>query len=451
MNAKLIGVTTVLLLTTFFTNLNAEIVLESLSVLDLETAQKKAMEENPTLTASADRVAQATERVRQAQSLYYPGLDLTGGATWTRVSDASTKTQGQRVSIEKNQERYRLGLEASWLIFDGFSRRFNKLIAENSEQESMQARYDGQRLLLQLVAETYYNAHLALYTRQIAEADIAFNLRQLGDAELRYQQGAGSLSSVLNFKVQINRAKTDLLIAERDYEVIRFSLATLMGVSEAQLPDSLALAKLEMIEASDFLAFEPELLISKAMVTRPDLLQQHYRMKSRDAAIEQARSKYYPTLRLRGSVDGDRSDDPGFESEDFGTTIGLSLNYNLYSGGADRARIAESEAQQREALNNFHNQQNNVKKEVREAYSNLLLAQEQLKLQRSTTELVTKTRDLVRDGYNAGQESLVRLNEAQRDLVRTQSNLALSLVGLYNSRHRLLTVTGESLQKFQKK
>ena len=96
----------------------------------------------------------------------------------------------------------------------------------------------------------------------------------------------------------------------------------------------------------------------------------------------------------------------------------------------------------------FRSQKNRVQSEVRQAITRLEQARAQLVLQRASVKLVSQTRDLVEEGYKAGQESLARFNEVQRDLVRTQSRLALSLVGLYTNRQSLKTATGESLLPF---
>ena len=427
----------------------APVDLSSIEVLDLHTAQRIALADNPSLGAAAERVEQALQRIAQARSLYLPRVDFDGGAGWSRISESIALNQQQGgISLDRNQERYQLSLAANWLIFDGFSRKYKNMIAQYGSEESEQARRDGQRILLQAVSEGYYTSHLSLYSTKIARADIAFNQQQLQEAEIRYEQGAGSLSSVLNFKVQINKAQTTLLTAERDYEIGLYGLAVLLGRQEASLPADIKLAELAMLEQNDFYSFVIKDLLSIAGQYRPDLLRQELRLQRSEAEIGEAKSPFYPTVGLLGSLNGERSEDYYLDEDDFGSTIGLSFSYNLYRGGGDEARVVESRAARREALRTLEQQKNQVKGEVRQAYANLQLAQKQLILQQSTTELVLQTRDLVRDGYNAGQESLVRLNEAQRDLVRTQSNLALALVGLYSTRYRLTTVTGESLQPF---
>lgn len=424
--------------------------LENVTTLDLDTAQRIALADNPSLAAAHERVEQALQQMEQARALYFPRVDLDGAAGWTRLSENSALSQSRQDPLQpdRNQERYGVSLGASWVVFDGFSRKFTNLAAEYGYKGSEFAKRDGQRLLLQLVAESYYNAHLFLYNKQIAEADIAFNKQQLEDAQVRYEQGAGPLSNVLNFEVQINRAKTELLIDNRDYRVALYGLAVLLGSEEARLPESVGLKPLEMIEPSDYYSERVADSLSLSSKYRPDLKQLQARLEQREADIGRARSAYYPTIGLNGSVNGERSEDIYLEEDDFGAAVGMSLSYNLYRGGGDESRIVEARAAKREAIRLYQDQKNQVNKEVRQAYANLELAQEQLDLQRMTTDLVKQTRDLVKDGYDAGQESLVRLNEAQRDLVRTQSNLALALVGLYRFRYNLLTVTGESLSPY---
>jgi len=424
--------------------------LENVTTLDLDTAQRIALADNPSLAAAHERVEQALQQMEQARALYFPRVDLDGAAGWTRLSENSALSQSRQDPLQpdRNQERYGVSLGASWVVFDGFSRKFTNLAAEYGYKGSEFAKRDGQRLLLQLVAESYYNAHLFLYNKQIAEADIAFNKQQLEDAQVRYEQGAGPLSNVLNFEVQINRAKTELLIDNRDYRVALYGLAVLLGSEEARLPESVGLKPLEMIEPSDYYSERVADSLSLSSKYRPDLKQLQARLEQREADIGRARSAYYPTIGLNGSVKGERSEDIYLEEDDFGAAVGMSLSYNLYRGGGDESRIVEARAAKREAIRLYQDQKNQVNKEVRQAYANLELAQEQLDLQRMTTDLVKQTRDLVKDGYDAGQESLVRLNEAQRDLVRTQSNLALALVGLYRFRYNLLTVTGESLSPY---
>ena len=422
--------------------------LDEVRLLDLGTAQQVALQDNPSLAASAERVTQAQQRIEQVSALYWPSIDAGGTAASSRMSANDAALQSLLsggVDIDRNSERYKLNLGASWLLFDGFARKFSKLTAEYGRQESEQARRDGMRLLLQSVAESYYAAQLALYNKAIAEADFSFNANQEKEARASMDAGGGSLSAVLNFQVQMNNASTDILLAERDYDLALSGLAVLLGRESGVMPDGLELLPMEMVEERAFVELSADELIRAARLYRPDLLRQEISLQRAKSTVGITKARFYPQLSLNGYVDGSRIDDMGFEGDDFGSTLLINLSYNLFRGGGDQARIAEAKAFRREVARSLDQQKNRVVSEVRQAITRLEQARAQLRLQRASVKLVEQSRDLVEEGYKAGQESLARFNEVQRDLVRTQSRLALSLIGLYINRHSLKTATGESL------
>lgn len=422
--------------------------LEGVQVLDLETAQQIALADNPSLAAAAARVEQAQQRIEQARALYYPTLDAGGAAASGRMSANDAAAQSMLLggaAIDRNSEKYKLSLNASWLLFDGFSRKFSNLIAEYGQQESEQVRRDGMRLLLQSVAESFYGAQLALYNKAIAQADYSFNSNQAREAKISVGAGAGSLSAVLNFQVQMNNASAEILLAERDYDLALYGLAVLLGRAGGQMPEGLELVQIDMVEENEFMELSADELLKAAIVNRPDLLRQELSLQRAESTVGVNQARFYPRLSLDGTVDGDRLDTMDFEGDDFGSTVVVNLSYNLFRGGGDQARVAEAKAGKREAARILEQQKNKVHSEVRQAITRLEQARAQLTLQRASVKLVEQSRDLVEEGYKAGQESLARFNEVQRDLVRTQSRLALSLISLYTNRQALQTVTGQSL------
>ncbi len=428
--------------------------LEDVQELDLQTAQEIALADNPSLAAAAERVEQARQRIEQARALYWPTIDAGGSAAYTKISQNSADVlamAGNGQSIDRSSENYKLSLAATWLLFDGFSRKFSTMIAHYGKEESEQARRDAQRLLLQSVAESYYGAQLALYNKAIAEADFSFNSKQAEEAKLSMDAGAGSLSAVLNFQVQMNNASTEQLLAARDHDLALYGLALLLGRESGKMPEGLKLAKVNMVEENDFFEIVQEELLEEASKNRPDLLGRELGFQRAESTIGARQAAYYPVVAVSGSVDGTHQDDFTFENDDFGSSLGVTLTYNLFRGKGDAARIAEAKAAKREAARNLEQQKNRVQSEVRQAITRLQQAREQLVLQRASVKLVEQTRDLVEEGYKAGQESLARFNEVQRDLVRTQSRLALSLVALYTNRQSLKTATGESLSAFLEK
>ncbi|WP_281492136.1 TolC family protein [Desulfosarcina cetonica] len=186
-------------------------------------------------------------------------------------------------------------------------------------------------------------------------------------------------------------------------------------------------------------------LIATALDHRSDLKALHWQVQQAEAQVEVARSGYYPSVALSGTVGGDRSGDADFRQDDFGNQVQLGLSYNLFSGGYTRAKIQEARQRKVELEKTLADQRLSTTADIRSAATRVATAQTQVILQRENVDLVQRTRDLVEKEYNAGQGSLVRLNEAQKDLTTARSNLALALVGLRQAWVELRTQAGTLL------
>ncbi|MFY9940744.1 MAG: TolC family protein [Desulfobacterales bacterium] len=426
--------------------------LAGLEVLDLAAAKRIAVAGSPSLAAAVERVRQAEERVRQARAAYWPFLDLGGSAARSELSNNAARS---RLAVGPNfdlndasadrETLYRAELAAGWTLFSGFRRWFENARARFGELESRSALDEARRLLLFSVAGSYYAAQLAREDLTIARADEDFNLRQTEEARARRRAGSGSLSDVLNFEVQVNAARSAINDAERQYALARIGLAVLMGLPEAVIPETLELAALRAESPADLVLPEAGPLVGFAEKHRPDLMEGAFRLRQAAAGIGVARSDFFPDLSLQAALDGLRESDGRFEGDDFGNSIGVYMTYNLFAGGATRARVAEARAGEREAERTLAALRISVASEVREALTNLEASQRELRLQQQNSALVQQNRDLVEKEYAAGQASLVRLNEAQRNLIQARSRLALARVALRQSWERLEAATGRNL------
>ncbi len=430
--------------------------LSKLSVLDLKTAGKIALSRNPSLAAARSRVQQAKARLSQTRSAYWPRLDAT--ASYSRI-DLSGRTYAENLAfarifdpaatVDNPDDYYNAGLRATWVLFDGFERKFSNQAALYGKELSEFASNDVKRLLLSSVAETYFAAQLAAESIKISQADKTFNQKLFEEAKARRLLGSGSLSDEMNFEIRTNSAEIKLIRGEITYKSIMYGLAAVLGLPDATFPPHIQLAALEPKMSDQAEPVDTEGLIDFALQNRFDILRNDSALKATESEVEIARARFYPTVNLSASVDGSRTGDASFEQDDFGNAAGLSISYNLFSGGLDRAKLRETKEKRKETEKDLAALKLDVISEVRRAVENLYLAQKELVLQKSTVVLVQKNRNLVEMEYSAGQSSLVRLNEAQRDLITAQSRLALSIVSLRKANFDLYASTGRILEKFE--
>ena len=407
------------------------------SLLQLETAQRITLENSPTLAAAIMRVDQARARIDQARSAYFPSLDagLTASRTWLSDSDVEMQRALSPV-VDESPESYTAALEASWLLFDGLGREFQNAAARFGLEESWASHRETQRLLLSAVASTFYAGQLARENIAIAESNKAFNLRQLKEAQARLRVGTGNLSDVLNFEIRANEAQADYIRATQSLQSAKIGLVELMGIADSVQPEAIQLAQLKMETPDEMQMPDEQPLIEYAVVNRPDMIQTLRARQRAEAQVGSSRAAFWPSISAFASESGDRSDHARLNSGDFGSTIGIAINYNIFSGGRDSAVLKESKAAAQEAEQNLAGKELEVTADVRSALVELKAAQEQLVLQRANTKFVERNRELVEKEYLAGQGSLVRLNEAQRDLTNQQGRLALAQVSLYDAWHK---------------
>ncbi|MCP3955145.1 MAG: TolC family protein [Desulfobacterales bacterium] len=423
--------------------------------LDLDTACKIALADNPSLAAAAQRVEQARQQVNQARAAYWPNLVANGSVNRVKQSEnlyqanlATARAINPLATIDNPEDYYQAGLSVSWTLFDGFRRHFSSAAAKHGEAQSQSALLDSRRLLLSAVSGSFYRAQLASEGVTIAIADEAFNLKQVSDANARLRVGTGALSDVLNFEIQANAARDSRINADNQYITAMTGLAALLGIPHANFPEGLQLAPLE--EETVTVLQQPDVRqqIDYAHRNRPDILAATQGMERAAAGIKTARARYYPNVVLSGTLNGERSDNSSFEGDDFGNTVGVFLTYDLFSGGADRARVTEAKHIEQEAIKNQDALKISVANEVSNALTGLRAAQQQLELQRKNASLVRRNRDLVEKEYAAGQASLVRLNEAQRNLIQAQSRLAYTRLSLRSAWATLHTTTAKNLEQY---
>ena len=425
----------------------AEADFSGITVVDLQTAQRMALEGNPGIAAAQSRIEQARSRVKQAAAAWWPSLDLTGSAARTQLSDtdfAVFPDQSGNQSFDSSS----LAVQASWVVFDGFLRSFREQQMEFGEKSSHAEQQNSRRLLVSAVAETFYNAQLAQTKVRIARADQKFYQKQLMDANNRFEVGTGSWGDVLNIKVQLNSARTSDMLAMREYEAVKYGMAALLGVADAAFPKQVTLAELDTDFRPEVVQEDSAVLIDEALAARPDLRRLAMQLGEAEAATGQAKSVFYPKVQLAGQLSGAHQGDYLLSGEDFGNSIGVNVSWNLFAGGANQAALVEARQKRREIIYSQADLRNMVAAEVRQNIALLKAAREQVRLQRESVGLVEENRKLAQSEYEAGSASLVRLNEAQRDLTATYGRLAQALVGYHQTRQRLLAATGRNLAPF---
>jgi len=351
------------------------------------------------------------------------------------------------IDISSSFESYTLGLQAGFIVFDGFSRKFMNAMARFGKAESQAGYREGQRLLSLAVARAYYGAQLARENTQIAKADVDFNTRMLAEAVKRRESGKGATSDVLNFEVRLRAAKASLLMSQSDYETARIGLSVAMGLAGAKLPEAVDVSPLASEETGDFAPVDADTEVAYALEHRPSLEQGEFALKRAGALVKERYSTFYPKVLAGAKHEAQSYNDSSIGSDDFSTSVGVNVTYNIFAGGRNMARISEAKHTRTLAERRLEAEEQSVAGDVRAAVVKLKKSQEQLILQRDAASFVGRNRDMAEKAYDVGKGSLALLNQTQRDLVQAQVMLALAQVSLKQAQFELAAATGKVFEQ----
>jgi len=411
--------------------------------LTVAAAARIALERSPNLLAARSRITAANEAVSQVRAGYYPSLDLSGGVSRTRQSLQAFNIPG--FAGTNRYTTYSASLSADWILFDGLAREARVAGREADVLQSLAAFEDVQRLLIQSVELAYNNALLAQESIRTADADAAFNEALLEETRVKVEAGQAALSERLNFEIRLNTAQSQLVTARGELRLALTVLAELMGLPESIPIDRLRLGPLDR-EVSETAGPPVEIEeVAYALRHRPDLEALRHAITASKAGLDEAEAANLPTLFARGSYGYQRNANAHFDDNDLTMTGSLNLAWNLFSGFSDAAARRAAGALTDEARRNLAARWLSVISEVRQAVTQVGTAREQLALRRKNYELTLETRDLVHKEYRAGQASLVRLNEAQRDLTEADALFSRARIGLRYSIEHLNAVTARNL------
>lgn len=433
-------------------------------LLDLESARAIAVRANPDIHSAQARLANASARIDEARSRYYPTILFRHDSTRTFQTPASRNrlntalqpaqpvptAQSTNLAVTTLVNALRRPLfglgdprgdtnsfsehasafTMAWTVFDGFVREAELLATKYVYQASWAALEDVERLIVQAVDAAYYRVQLAEEQIRIARADEAFSREQYEETEKLRAAGRATQADVDNFRVRVLDAQADLTAAIGRRETGRVVLAELMGLDDVTLPRSLDLSPLADEKPQELVPPDPEPWIERALQLRPDIRQLQALVESDVERVRATQGLFQPVIAASASYGFDRTSNLNYDYDDQSSAAAVEFRWELFSGGRRTALVREAQAVQAEAAATLKRLVLAVQADVRSAIIAVENAQQQIVLQRESLETARENRRIVQAGYVAGKETLTRLNEAQRDYIAADARLALARIRL---------------------
>ncbi|MBI1941661.1 MAG: TolC family protein [Acidobacteria bacterium] len=416
--------------------------------LTLQQAVELALENNPTVQA-ADAYAEGVRHgIAVARAGRYPRLDFS--ESFTRGNNpvyvfGSLLTQRQftarnfdlaLLNVPPPLDNFRTQFSASMPLYD-FGRTARQIHDARLDSESAgQARRRTRQEVIFNVIEAYLNELLARESVRVSQAAVEMTKADLARAQARQEQGLTVPSDVLSAQVQLAQAQEDLIRAQNAGAIAHAALNVAMGFPED--------APTEIEGGLGEVAFEVGELAGRqerALTVRPDYLQAGLGKQRAVNGERLARSEFLPQLDVFGSWEQDNQTFLARGGNNW--TVGASLNFNLFDGGANRARLAQSHARRRQAEALAAQMASAVRFQVREAFLNLKAAGERVEVSREAAAQAEESLRIIQNRYEAGLTTITDLLRAETAHTSARKNFLNAIFDYRVSFAALELATGE--------
>jgi len=390
--------------------------------LALGRAVRIALENNPDMDVAVARIRQSEAMIARALAAFWPAVSVYSEYTEGEAPSAYLfKTIDQRSfppRLNFNDpgpfENLEVGGRVHLNLFRGGRDYLRKRMAETGRSIRELDRLSICNGLACSVIHAYFNVLAATEYIRIARESVNTVREELRVIRVRFRAGGVLKSDVLSLEVRLAQAREELIRSRNGYSLALASLANLMGLD----PDT----KLLLEEGGRLgveLPASYEEGLSLAIAVRPELEKARLSVIRSRMGIDAARGEYLPRVDAQGHY---YFDDEGtqFESDRANWTMGLKLDWDLFTGGSTGASVREAEAVLEEMLAADRKTTLSVKLDLRSAYLALEEAGARIEVSRASVAQAEESLRLVKKQYEGGSAAVTRYLDAELDRSRTE-------------------------------
>jgi len=390
----------------------------SSQTLTLKAAVESALQQNPAFRATKDDSDIARAQLKQVQSTWYPRFDFhqdfTRGNNPVYVFGTKlTQRQFTAADFALNKlntptpfDNFQTRLDGRWLLFDSgetlFHQRGAKKLVTASDFATEQARQD---LILE-VMRAYYG--VLVLQENLKAANDAVKTAEVNQQRMETMHTAGLLvdSDLFSAKVFVSQMKDRQIRAQNALALAEMQLARQTG---AALDESIEPAG--TLHQPGTLGKTIDEWTHLALEQRPALRAAELQQTAADEERKAVKSEFGPKLALFGSTERDAMTLAGPSGSNW--TGGARLDFNLFAGGAQKARLAEASARESKAKHNVEWFRSGIQMEVRKAYLDGNAAAQRATAAQDAADQAKESLRIIQNRYQTGLTTVTELLRSQ--------------------------------------
>lgn len=275
--------------------------------------------------------------------------------------------------------------------------------------------------------------YIALYKAQKTKSLIAENIKkaeqQVVDFKAMEENGLIARNDLLKAELQLFNYKVAYQEAAKNVRILNYQLNTLISIDENTTLDEIQLTE---VSSPPHLGQVEDRLEIQALQAQKEIAEDQLKI---------AHSAYYPTIAATGGYAAIHLQN--IMTVTNAANIGIGLSYDLGALYKNKKKINSAKHQIEETQLDIIQTQDKIKNQIQEAYQEVILAQQQLKLYEEALHQAQENYRIVKDKYDNGVADTDDLLEADVQLLQSEINLAIGKANTVEKHYDLLLANGQ--------
>ncbi len=405
------------------------------SAQSLQELYEGARAFDATYLAARASFESAEFRVAQSDALLRPRLDAAAGAS-TSLTDTPT------INGPKSTHSVSGALNGRYALIN----RANGVTVEQARKSLVSAQADldaAEQDLIVRLSQAYFDVLAAQDTLATTRANKASITEQLASAKRNFEVGTATITDTREAQSRFDLGTFQELAADNDLRAKRIALDTLVGKANV-VPKPLVVPA----ELPAPVPANPEEWVTVGDQQHPTVRRARVGLEVASLEINKARTAELPTLDAVASLSGSdaRGTLPNL-SRSAGTsavaTVGVQMNWPLYTGGFTQNRIKETLSLEEKARNDLEAARRGVAQSTRVAYFGVQSGLAQVKALEAAEASTKLQLEATQLGYRVGVRVNLDVLNAQTQLFSTQRDLAKARYDVLLGTLRLKQASGQ--------
>jgi len=411
----------------------------------LEEAVALALRSQPAIIQAQGDLDVAHAGKREAIGGYLPSVSFSSGIS--QNSPNRWNAQTQQYTLGQRTVSYSTGLNASLVLFDGFS-RMAEIRAADATTGSADATLTNQRFQVILqTKQAFFNALAAAELLKVTETQVARAEQQLKISKDKLAAGSAIRSDTLRSTVELGNARLQLLNAQAQLATGEANLARLIGADggvhaggQPAMPDMAGL---------DAVALRLEVVDRSPSVQAADA-----QARVSAAQVGVSRAQYMPSITASFSPSwaGAQSDvwlSPSSVANwpSLGTSWSLrfSLSWSLFNGFSRETAMSRSLASRNAAEARAADARRQANANFTQQYASLAAAAQQLAIAQASRAAADEDLRVQQERYRLGAATIVDVLTSQVSLGQAEVSLVQARLAVLTAKAQIEALVGREL------